>query len=96
MTTQYLKFDGYKDYPKFQIKLVGRGTDYYDFELSCKCRIQVPNIPLRDEYCEGTLMDDIYSILMETFATLYDGKLVTKEESLWNKPNFRPAKRRCW
>ncbi|CAG5095019.1 Oidioi.mRNA.OKI2018_I69.XSR.g13992.t1.cds [Oikopleura dioica] len=92
MSTQYLKLDGYKDYPRFQIKFVKRGSDYYDFELSCKCKIQVPDIRIRDRFCMGTLMDDIYCVFMDTIAAVYKGTLVTKEESLWNDPDFRPAR----
>ena len=88
----YLKYDGFEGNPNFQIRLNPMGTKDCDFELSCKCKFRVPDIPLRDATCEGTLIEDIYQGLPIFLASLYKGEVVQKEESLWNDPDFKPAK----
>ena len=88
----FFKFVGFEGYPDFQIRFNPRGTSDCDFEFSCQCKFRVPDIPLRDATCEGTLMDDIYKGLPICLCCLYKGRIVQKEQSLWKDPDFKPAK----
>ncbi|CAG5097682.1 Oidioi.mRNA.OKI2018_I69.XSR.g15184.t1.cds [Oikopleura dioica] len=88
----FVKFNGFEGFPDFQIRMNQMGTGDCDFELSCKCKFRVPDIPLRDATCEGTLMEDIYRGLMTFLACVYKGEIVQREQSLWKDPDFVPAK----